>query len=100
MKRNGFIYIMTNHYNQVLYVGVTSNLSIRINEHRTFAISKCFTNKYNCTKLVYYNKVFGNIGAAHIEEKRLKGGSRKQKIDLINYMNPEWTDLWENIKGW
>jgi putative endonuclease len=35
-----------------------------------------------------------------LEEKRIKGGSRKRKEDLINAMNHEWKDLWEVIKNW
>ena len=30
-------------------------------------------------------------------EKRIKGGSRKKKNELVNYNNPEWKDL---SAGW
>ena len=33
-------------------------------------------------------------------KKQLKAGSRKQKTDLINGMNPEWRDLYEELKEW
>ena len=58
---------------------------------------KSFTAKYNCKKLVYYNW-FDTIMEAIAEEKRIKGGSRKKKEILINNMNPEWNDLYEQVK--
>ena len=96
MQRGGAVYIMTNKNNKVLYIGVTSNLVKRVYEHRTHAIQGSFTDKYNCTKLVWYQG-FGRIEEAITEEKRLKGGSRQQKIDLINSSNHDWKDLWDEI---
>jgi putative endonuclease len=49
--------------------------------------------------LVYY-QAFSTIEEAIAEEKRIKAGSRAKKIKLITTMNPEWTDLWEDIKDW
>ena len=97
MQRGGTVYIMTNKNNKVLYTGVTSNLVKRVYEHRTHALPRSFTDKYNCTKLVWYQS-FGRIEEAIAEEKRLKGGNRQQKIDLINSNNHEWKDLWDEIK--
>jgi putative endonuclease len=99
MKRGGATYIMTNKYNTVLYTGVTADLVRRIYEHRTHADKKSFTHKYNCTKLVWY-RLFNNIEEAIVEEKRIKGGSRKKKVDLVNSINSEWYDLWDTIKKW
>ena len=99
MQRGGVVYIMTNENNSVLYTGVTSNIVRRVYEHRTHAIPNSFTHKYNCTKLVWH-KGFIFIEEAIAEEKRLKGGSRKQKINLINSSNPKWKDLWTEIKEW
>ena len=96
MQRGGTVYIMTNNNNKVLYTGVTSNLVKRVYEHRNHAIPGSFTDKYNCTKLVWYQG-FGRIEEAITEEKRLKGGSRQQKIDLINSSNHDWKDLWDEI---
>lgn len=97
--RNGFVYILTNKNNNVLYVGSTTDLKRRVYEHRTKFYPRSFTAKYNCSKLVYYCP-FDSIYDAAAEEKRLKGGSRKQKIDLINRSNSDWTDLWERIQNW
>jgi len=89
------VYIMTNKYNTVLYTGVTNNLMRRIYEHKN-GLAEGFTKKYNVHKLVYY-EVGDNIHAAIAREKQIKGGSRQKKIDLINSMNPEWKDLYDEI---
>jgi putative endonuclease len=60
---------------------------------------KSFTAKYGCCVLVYYN-AFNRIEEAIAEEKRIKGGSRSKKLRLIENMNPEWEDLWNEIKDW
>ena len=93
----GYVYIMCSLNNSTLYVGVTSNLPSRVYQHKTNMYPKSFTAKYNCKKLVYYNW-FDTIMEAIAEEKRIKGGSRKKKEILINNMNPEWNDLYEQVK--
>lgn len=96
--KGGFVYIMTNKHHTVLYTGVTSNLTARIQQHINGIPKGSFTSKYNCTKLVYYSG-FSNIASALAEEKRIKGGNRKSKIGLIEGMNPGWRDLWEDVKN-
>jgi len=88
----GFVYILTNTNNSVLYTGVTSCLKDRINQHRTKKHTKSFSAKYNICKLVYFEE-FDNMGDAIKREKQIKGGSRNDKIMLINSLNPEWDDL-------
>ena len=88
----GYVYIMTNKNKTTLYVGVTADLMKRISEHKTKAHPASFTAKYNCSMLVFYQE-FDSIVAAIAEEKRLKGGNRQQKIDLINSLNPNWIDI-------
>ena len=97
--KGGFVYIITNKHHSVLYTGVTSNLVARIQEHREKAYPKSFSARYNINKLVYY-AFFEAIEAAIEEEKRIKGGSRENKIRLIESINLEWEDLWEEIKEW
>jgi putative endonuclease len=99
MTRGGTVYMMASLNHQALYTGVTSDLISRVQEHKNKVHDFSFTSKYNCVKLVYYNS-FSTIDEAILEEKRIKGGSRKKKEILINSMNPEWKDLWEEIKYW
>lgn len=93
----GWVYIMCSLNHSTLYIGVTSNIASRVYEHRSKAISKSFTSRYNCVRLVYYRR-FELIIEAIAEEKRIKGGSRKKKEELINNMNSEWKDLYDEIK--
>ena len=53
-----------------------------------------FTKKYNVKKLVYF-ECGDDINAAITREKQIKAGSRKKKIELINSINPEWKDLYD-----
>ncbi len=99
MSKGGFVYIVTNLNHSTLYTGVTSDLISRIIQHREKHFPNSFTAKYKCCKLVYY-KDFGHIESAIEEEKRIKGGSRAKKIELIESMNPDWEDLYNHIKDW
>jgi putative endonuclease len=95
MERQYFIYIMTNRNNTVLYPGITNNLKRRAYEHREKLI-KGFTNRYNIIKLVYY-EIFRDPKNAILREKQIKGGSRSKKIKLVERMNPEWKDLYNDL---
>ncbi|TEU12074.1 MAG: GIY-YIG nuclease family protein [Anaerolineales bacterium] len=86
---------MTNKGDTVLYTGVTNDIKRRVYEHKEKLVEG-FTKKYNITKLVYY-EVFADIENAILREKQIKGGSREKKIDLINSMNKEWRDLYEEL---
>jgi putative endonuclease len=85
-----YVYILTNWSNKVLYTGVTNNLERRIYEHKNKLVSG-FTEKYNVTKLVYFDSS-SDVKAAIAREKQIKGWTRQKKIDLIESMNPEWKD--------
>ena len=88
----GFVYILTTVNNSVLYTGVTRNLKERIDQHKSKKHHESFSARYNVCKLVYY-ECFETIGEAINREKQIKAGSRKKKIELIEGMNPEWSDL-------
>ncbi len=88
----GFVYIMTNNNNSVLYTGVTSDLTERISQHKSKKHRNSFSARYNTSKLVYYEEL-ETIGEAIKREKQIKAGSRKKKIELIKSMNPEWKEL-------
>ena len=89
------IYIVASKKNGTLYTGVTSNLSKRIWEHKNSAI-KGFASRYKCNILVYYEN-FDEMVFAINREKQIKAGSRKDKLKLIENLNPEWKDLYERI---
>ena len=93
----GFIYIITNKNNTTLYIGVTSNLPQRIIEHKEKRYQNSFSARYNLNKLVYYEQ-YQMIGDAIGREKQLKAGNRAAKENLINSINPDWNDLFEEIK--
>jgi len=93
MRKQYYIYIITNKWNSVLYTGVTNDLARRVYEHRDKLVDG-FTSRYNVSKLVYY-EVSEDVGSAIAREKQIKAGSRAKKIALIQSMNPEWNDLYE-----
>ena len=90
---------MTNKTNTVLYTGVTSELYIKIGQHRERLDPKSFTARYKVWKLVY-SEGFHFIEEAIHREKQIKGGSREKKEKLINSMNPEWKDLYNEVLSW
>jgi len=98
MKRGGAIYIMTNQWNSTLYTGVTADLIKRIYQHKNKMNTDSFTEKYNLTKLVYF-EIFHRIEDAIAREKQIKAGSRAKKIALIEKLNPQWIDLENTIEG-
>lgn len=93
-----FVYILTNKTNNVLYIGVTNDISSRIEEHKTKVYPESFTARYNCNKLVYFEEL-ENGTSASLREKQMKKWNREWKIKLIEEMNPNWFDLslnWNN----
>jgi len=95
-QKGGCVYIMTNKINSVVYIGVTSDLTGRVWEHKNKVYPKSFTAKYNCDKLVYY-VFYPHIEEAIMAEKQLKDRSRVYKNDLIRSLNPEWKDLYPDL---
>ncbi len=91
----GYVYIVTNHKHGTLYIGVTSDLARRIHEHRE-AGTPGFASKYGCRQLVWYEEHFDIAGAIQ-REKSLKRWYRKWKIDLIENVNPDWRDLYDEL---
>jgi putative endonuclease len=90
--REGFVYIMTNKRNGTLYIGVTSNLSGRVHEHKE-GRGSVFTRRYGLKMLVWY-ETYPLVVDAIQRETSLKRWPRKWKLDLIEQMNPEWEDLY------
>ena len=91
MYKTYYIYIMSNKNDTVLYIGITNDIERRIQEHKSGLIPG-FTQKYNCTKLVYFEP-YSDINQAIEREKKLKKWRREKKDWLIKSMNPSLTDL-------
>ena len=89
------VYIMANKKHGTIYTGVTSNLIRRAYEHKE-GIRECFTKRYGCKLLVYY-EYYDSMYAAIFREKQLKAGNRTRKIKLIESINPNWQDLYDQL---
>ena len=86
-----YVYILANKRNGTLYIGVTSNLEKRVQEHK-LKTKEGFTQKYNVTKLVYY-EIYTEIHIAIQREKALKKWDRSWKLKLIDFANPKWVEI-------
>jgi putative endonuclease len=89
------VYIMANRRNGTLYMGVTSNLSQRVWQHRE-GIVPGFTSRYTCKLLVWYEQ-YDDMASAIVREKQIKAGSRKRKLALIEALNPDWRDPYDEL---
>ncbi len=90
-----YVYILASQRNGTLYIGVTNNLVRRVYEHKNNLV-KGFTAKYKIYDLVYYEQT-ADIQSAINREKQLKKWNRKWKLDLIENVNPDWNDLYNDI---
>lgn len=86
-----YVYILASSRNGTLYIGVTSNLRRRTDEHKQGLIPG-FTQKYNVHQLVYFEE-YNDPRDAIAREKQLKWWRRKWKLELIETINPNWKDL-------
>jgi putative endonuclease len=93
IEQQYYVYIMTNQDQTVLCTGVTNNLHRRVIEHKS-GKGGVFSKKYKLHKLLYF-ETGDDISTAIMREKQIKGGSRQDKTDLINSINPTWEDLFE-----
>ncbi len=90
-----YVYIMASKRNGTLYTGVTSDLIMRVWQHKQGTGSK-FTAKYQINRLVFYEP-YKDIDAAIAREKQLKNWKREWKVELIETDNPYWRDLYPDI---
>jgi len=93
MYRSYYVYILTSKRNGTLYIGVTNNLVRRVWDHKESVIAG-FTKRYGIKLLVYYEE-FQDIHEAIAREKILKKWNRSWKLRLIEKMNSDWKDLYE-----
>jgi putative endonuclease len=86
-----YVYILANGFKK-LYIGITTELEIRVRQHKGKKDPNCHTAKYNINRLVYFER-FTTVTAAIAREKQLKGWLRIRKLELIISTNPTWLDL-------
>ena len=90
--RYGYVYILCSQKNGTLYVGVTSDLAGRLEQHKSQWNSKSFTSQYSVTRLVWFER-HDLVADAIKREKAIKKWKRDWKIELIEEHNPEWREL-------
>ena len=97
MLKSYYVYIMASGRNGTLYVGVTNDLLRRVYEHKN-GTSDGFTKKYGVNRLVWFDET-PDVAAAIQREKTIKRWPRAYKLNVIEEMNPQWRDLYEDIVG-
>jgi putative endonuclease len=95
MDRQFYVYILASWKNGTLYTGVTSDLVKRAWQHKNKQADG-FSKKYNIDRLVYF-EVHESAEAAIQREKQIKKWNRLWKLRLIEEVNPDWRDLYEDI---
>ncbi len=87
-----YVYIVSSKLRTVIYIGITSDLERRTQEHQDGSYENSFTSKYNCKYLIYYEE-FNEVHQAIAREKQLKKWNKQKKLDLIQTLNPKLRDL-------
>lgn len=90
------VYIITNKPNGVLYIGESKRLKKRIYQHKNKVHPSTFSARYNLNKLVYFEN-YDTESDAKLREVQLKKWNRAWKIELIEKLNPNWLDLYDNL---
>ena len=85
------VYILASRRKCTLYIGITSDLVRRMEQHKSLAVPG-FTRKHNVTTLVYVER-YTDVNEAIAREKQMKGWNRAWKLKLIERSNPTWADL-------
>ena len=95
MERQPCVYLLASKRNGTLYTGVTSNLLKRVWERRHHVVEG-FTRKYGVNTLVWY-EVHETMESAIRREKAIKNWRRIWKINVIESINPQWRDLYDDL---
>ncbi len=96
-KHRYFVYILASKRDGVLYIGVTNDLPRRVWEHKE-GLVEGFSKQYYVERLVYFEE-FQYIDKAIAREKVMKRWKREWKVELIEKVNPEWKDLYEELNN-
>jgi putative endonuclease len=97
MVKGGFVYLLASGRNGTLYLGVTSDLTRRMAQHRQKTLGG-FTARYSVERLVWF-EALPTIEDAIAAEKTMKKWRRAWKIALIESTNPEWRNLADDVMG-
>ncbi len=89
------VYIVASGRNGTLYIGMTNDLARRIDEHRQGMVSG-FTKRYGVHRLVYYEE-YEDVRDAIVRERQMKKWRRRWKMNLIEDVNPDWRDLYDDL---
>jgi len=95
VEKQPAVYILASKRNGTLYIGVTSDLTKRVWEHKSGMVEG-FTKRYSIHRLVWY-ELHENMESAITKEKRIKEWKRAWKLELIESVNPDWQDLYQRI---
>jgi putative endonuclease len=90
-----FVYILASKRNGTMYIGMTDDLARRAWEHRVGAVAG-FTRRYGVKLLVWYER-HETRESAFARERQLKKWNRAWKLQLIEQMNPDWGDLYDDL---
>ncbi len=91
MPDQAYVYILASSF-QRLYIGITTEIEVRVSQHKNGTFPDSFTTRYKINKLVYFER-FAMVPEAIAREKQLKNWSRIKKLRLIVAQNPTWQDL-------
>lgn len=91
-----FVYLLASKRNGTLHAGVTNDLFSRTFQHK-LGKGSVFTDKYGVSRLVWFEE-HGHIEHAIAREKSIKRWRRQWKIELIEEGNPQWRDLFEDMR--
>ena len=91
------VYMLASRKHGTLYIGVTSDLAVRVSQHKSGEIDG-FTKKYGVKRLVWAEQ-FGTMEDAILREKQMKKWNRAWKVQLIEQENPDWDDLHAGLNG-
>ncbi|HBV77420.1 MULTISPECIES: GIY-YIG nuclease family protein [Vibrio] len=95
MNKQPCVYILSSLNHRSLYIGVTSQLKQRVWQHKNKQVDG-FSRRYNTVLLVYYEQ-YSNMELAIVREKQLKKWKREWKNELIQKVNPNFTDLYFDL---
>jgi putative endonuclease len=89
------VYIRASRRNGTLDISVTSDLALRIWQHRSNAVAG-LVQDYGVDRLVFA-EFHHTMEAAILGEKGLKKWRRAWKLELIERHNPQWRDLYDEL---